>query len=71
MKNRRRIIIVILSVSVGSLISFWFIQKKVGTLTRDNYMQLIFNFIFAIAIVVGLAILFSKTNKNDQDKLSK
>jgi hypothetical protein len=39
-----------------------------GNLNPDNYKQLVFNFIFAIAIVVGIAILLRKTNKNQDGK---
>jgi hypothetical protein len=66
MSNRRRIIIILTSVSLGTLVSFWIVKKRMGGLSPDNYKQLIFNFIFAIAIVVGIAILFSRSNKNDK-----
>ncbi len=66
MSNRRRIIIIVLSVGLGSLISFWIVKKRMGNLSQENYNQLIFNFIFAIAIVVGIAILFKKMNDKDK-----
>jgi hypothetical protein len=67
MSNRRRFMIILLSVSLGSILSLWIIKKRMGTLSSDAYWQLIFNFIFAIAIVVGIAILFRRMNK-DNDK---
>ena len=58
--NKRRFFIVFISVLIGSLVSFWYVKKRVGTLSPENYMQLAFNFIFALAIVVGLAIFFGR-----------
>jgi hypothetical protein len=66
MSNRRRIIIIVTSVTLGSLVSFWIVKKRMGTLSQANYNQLIFNFIFAVAIVVGIAILLTRMNKNDK-----
>lgn len=66
MTNKRRAIIIFLSVGLGSVISFWMVKKRMGNLSQDNINQLIFNFIFAIAIVVGIALLFK--NMNDKDK---
>ncbi len=62
MSNRRRIIIIFLSVGVGSLVSLWILQKKMGTLSRENYIQLGINFFFAAVIVIGIAILLQKNN---------
>lgn len=59
--------IILLSVSLGSLLSVWIIKKRMGTLSPDAYWQLIFNFIFAVAIVIGIGILFKRMNK-DSDK---
>ena len=58
--NKRRYFLIIISVVVGSLISFWLVKKRVGTLSPENYMQLALNFIFALAVVVGLAIFFGR-----------
>ncbi|MFM9028672.1 MAG: hypothetical protein ACKOQ6_11875 [Bacteroidota bacterium] len=53
------------SVSIGSLISFWIIKKRLGTLNQNDYLSLLFNFIFAAAVVVGLAMFLQKMNKQD------
>ena len=37
-----------------------------GHLSRENYMSLMFNFIFAAAVVVGLMIFLGRMNKRDQ-----
>ncbi|MFN8165676.1 MAG: hypothetical protein U0X76_05765 [Bacteroidia bacterium] len=68
MSNRRRFIIAFLSVAAGSLISLYIVKKRMGTLSRDAYMQLGMNFFFAVAIVVGIGILLSKVNKNDDER---
>lgn len=64
--NRRRIFIVIVSVTIGSLISAWIMQKRLGKLSQEDYTSLMFNFIFAAAIVVGLMIFLGRMNRNDQ-----
>jgi hypothetical protein len=66
MSNRRRIIIILSSVTLGSIASFFIVRSRMGNLSPDNYKQLIFNFVFAIAIVVGIAILFGRMNKKDK-----
>jgi hypothetical protein len=42
------------------------VRQRLGNLGADNYKQLAFNFIFAVAIVVGIGILLRKTNKNKE-----
>jgi len=64
--NRRRIFIVIISVTIGSLLAGWIMQKRMGHLSRENYMSLMFNFIFAAAVVVGLMIFLGRMNRHDQ-----
>lgn len=64
--NRRRIFIVIISVTIGSLLAGWIMQKRMGHLSHENYMSLMFNFIFAAAVVVGLMIFLGRMNKRDQ-----
>jgi len=39
-----------------------------GALSPQSYMQLIFNFIFAAAIVIGIALLFKKMNRDENKK---
>ena len=68
MNSRRRIFLIIISVAAGSAISFYIVKKRMGTLSQQDYMQLGFNFIFAVAIVVGIAILFQKMNKKDDQQ---
>ncbi len=66
--KKRRLIIIIISVTLGSLISLYIVKKRMGTLNQQDYMQLGFNFLFAIAIVVGIGLLFQKMNKDDLKK---
>ncbi len=65
MSNRRRFLIIFISLGIGSLLSIWVIKKRMGNLSPQSYMQLIFNFIFAAAIVIGISLLFKKMNKDD------
>lgn len=66
MSNRRRFIIIFISLTLGSILSILIVKKRMGTLSPQSYMQLIINFIFAAAIVVGIALLFKKMNKDDK-----
>lgn len=66
MTNRRRFSIIFISLTLGSILSIWIVKQRIGTLSPQSYMQLIFNFIFAAAIVIGIALLFKKMNKNEK-----
>ena len=67
--NKRRLIIIFMSVGLGSLISLYIMKKKMGTLKPDDYMQLGFNFLFAVAIVIGIGLLMNRQNqKIDKDQ---
>ena len=66
MTNRRRFTIIFISLTLGSILSIWIVKKRIGNLSPQSYMQLIFNFIFAAAIVIGIAMLFKKMNKDDK-----
>jgi hypothetical protein len=68
MSDKRRFIIIFVSLTLGSILSIWIVKKRMGTLSPESYMQLIFNFIFAAAIVVGIALLFKKMNRDDNKK---
>ncbi len=64
---RRRFFIVLGSVTLGSIFAAMFMKQRFGTLKKENIQQLIFNFAFAAAIVIGIGVLLSKMNK-DQNK---
>ncbi|CAN5435326.1 hypothetical protein BH11BAC1_BH11BAC1_03080 [soil metagenome] len=63
---RRRLVIVVSSVALGSFLAALLMKQRFGTLKQENINQLIFNFIFAAAIVVGIGILFSRMKKPDE-----
>ena len=67
MNKTRRYIIIFASVGVGSLISIYLIQKRMGTLSKQDYINLGFNFFFSAAIVIGVSILLQRMN-NKYDK---
>jgi hypothetical protein len=67
MNNRRRYTIIFLSVTVGSLISLYLIKKRMGTLSKTDYINLGFNFFFTAAIVIGISILLQRMNKKYDD----
>ena len=66
--NKRRFLIIIVSVSSGSLISLWILKKRLGTLKTADYISLSFNFFFAVAVVVALAVLLKKMNDQEDQK---
>jgi len=66
---RRRFIIALSSVALGSVLAAMFMKQRFGTLKQENINQLIFNFIFAAGIVIGIGVLLNRMNKkNDQNK---
>ncbi|MBK6399221.1 MAG: hypothetical protein IPP27_04475 [Bacteroidetes bacterium] len=67
MNKTRRFAIIFVSVGVGSLISIYLIQKRMGTLSKQDYINLGFNFFFSVAMVVGVSILLQRMN-NKYDK---
>lgn len=67
--KKRRFIIILVSVSTGSLISLWILKQRMGTLSANDYFSLGINFFFAAALVVGLSIFLQKMNdKYDQEE---
>ncbi|HQW22262.1 MAG TPA: hypothetical protein PLI47_03110 [Bacteroidia bacterium] len=72
MNKRRRFFIIFASVGVGSLISLYLIQKRMGTLSKQEYINLGFNFFFSAAMVVGISILLQRmNNKYDREQKEK
>jgi hypothetical protein len=67
--KKRRFIIILVSVSAGSLISLWIIKQRLGTLSTNDYFSLAVNFFFAAALVVGLSIFLQRMNdKYDKEE---
>ena len=64
MSNKRRIIIILLSVTTGSFLAMLLVKSRMGTLSDDAWKQMAFNFAFAMAIVLVIGILLR--NKGDK-----
>ncbi|HNQ13042.1 MAG TPA: hypothetical protein PKH65_02045 [Bacteroidia bacterium] len=68
MSNRRRIIIITISVLAGTLLSYFIIKMKRGgaELSQADQISIIGNFIISLAVILGIGfiILWNK-NKND------
>ena len=63
--------IVLASVALGTFLAALFMKQRFGTLKQENINQLLFNFIFAAAIVIGIGVLLNKMNKkNDRERKS-
>jgi hypothetical protein len=68
MNSKRRLIIVATSVLMGTFLAYLLVKSRLGTLKPNDWMQLGFNFIFAVAIVIGIGFLFIKTrDKNPKE----
>lgn len=66
--RKRRIVIIIISVALGTILSGYIMQQRFGTLKPENIKQLTYNFIFALLIVIGIGVLLAKmasSKKND------
>jgi hypothetical protein len=67
--KKRRFIIILVSVTLGSLISLWIVKQRLGTLSQNDYFSLAINFFFAAALVVGLSIFLQRMNdKYDKEE---
>ena len=71
MNKTRLFAIIFVSVGVGSLISIYLIQKRMGTLSKQDYINLGFNFFFSVAMVVGVSILLQRMNNKYDKELGK
>lgn len=69
MSDRRRIIIIVLSVTVGSFLSYLLYKFRRGgaALTQQDLFSLSTNMIFSLAIILGVGFIFL-WRKNDKLK---
>jgi hypothetical protein len=67
MSDRRRIIIILLSVSLGSFMSYLIYKLRRGgeELTQHDVFSLATNMVFSLGIILGVGFLFlwKKNNK--------
>ncbi|MBK5285705.1 MAG: hypothetical protein JJE25_09910 [Bacteroidia bacterium] len=60
LSSRRRIILITISVLIGSVLAFLLILTRKGTLTANEWGTLAINFFFALAIVLAIGIFLNK-----------
>jgi len=60
MSNKKRFLIIFLSVTMGSFLAVLLVKSRMGTLSPEAWRQIATNFIFALAIVVIIGILLRK-----------
>jgi hypothetical protein len=67
MSNRRRVIIIVISVLFGSVLSFFVykLRRSGGDLTQEDVNFLITNFSFSLAIILGVGFFFLWNKKKD------
>ena len=64
MNNRRRIIIVTISICIGSLMSVGLFYKRGnGSLDNNAILNLVTNFVFSLVIVLAIGMFFVWNNK--------
>jgi len=68
MSKSRRALIIIFSVAMGTFLAFLLIKSRMGTLKPNDWFQLGFNFLFAIAIVIGVGLVLKKMREKDSKK---
>lgn len=62
MDDKRRLIIIIFSVIIGTLMGAGLFIMRYGTISAENTGSLIFNLIFAFAIIFFIGVIFRKKN---------
>jgi hypothetical protein len=69
MSDKRRIIIIIVSVLSGTILSLLIFKVRKGTagLNSQDYSTLITNFVFSLAIILGIGFLFLWRKKKDEE----
>jgi len=65
MNSRRRAIIIFASVLMGTFLAFLLIRSRTGSLKPNDWVQLGFNFLFAVAIVVGVGWILKMMRKDN------
>lgn len=74
MTNKRRYLIITISLTIGTFLSALMLYSRRGTLQGTDYLTLAFNMIIAAAVIVGLAVVFrtmdKKKEKEDRKKES-
>lgn len=65
--NKRRVIIIVISVSAGTLLSVLLFKLRRGAqpLTTNDVSMLVTNLVFSIAIILGIGFLFLWNKKKD------
>jgi hypothetical protein len=60
MSDRRRIIIILVSVIIGTTFSFLIFKARKGAagLNDQDYSALLTNFVFSLAIILGIGFMF-------------
>ena len=68
MTNNRRIVIILISVFGGTILSFFVFKLRRGgaELTTQDSNMLLTNFIFSIAIILGIGFMFIWNKKNNK-----
>jgi hypothetical protein len=53
---------------MGTFLAFLLVKSRMGTLKSSDWFQLGFNFLFAVAIVIGVGMVLKKMREKDSQK---
>jgi len=67
MSDKRRIIIIVISVITGSILSYFLYKLKRGgaELSSQDITSLATNFVFSLALIIGIGFMFLWNKKKD------
>ena len=63
MNNKKRVTIIVISLSIGTILSALMLISHYKTANAQLMGNIFVNLLFSVAVVVGIAFLFSKMNK--------
>ena len=66
MKDRRRYIIITISVLIGTLLSVLLVFSKKGKVDSNDTFMIITNFVFGLAIVIAIGIVMTKMDRKNK-----
>jgi ABC-type Mn2+/Zn2+ transport system permease subunit len=67
MNDKRRFIIILASVTLGALLSIGlFYLRRQGNIQAQDYTTIVTNFVFALAIVVVVGVVFKGKKENKE-----
>ncbi len=68
MKDKRRLIIIVVSVLIGTMLSVLLVMGKKGRIDSNDKFMLATNFVFGLAIVIAIGVVMKRMdNKKEKE----